>query len=212
MSDNLVNQPEDPEVEDWSRRQFLIGAGGALAVGAAALAVNSHIGRFFYNLSMPAVQKGLIHVHEADFYFLPNKMTWRVGDRITIKQHNESVSRYHEMQIGRGFDSVQTLLGTQRQQFKTDFWDGVHVTILDAHAVDNLVTHHAIVKCDVSPHPWLLTGPGLGNFSPTLEPGGWVMYEFTVPDKPGIWHYGCFVQGYIHYEEGMKGTIHILPA
>lgn len=199
-------------VQDWSRRKFLLGTGGALAVGAAALIGNSAIAKALHSVGQPAVDKGLVHVYEGDYYFAPDKMTWRVGDTITIKQWNQSDYRFHEMMIGRGFDSVNTLLGVQKQQFHTDFWDGVHVTIVDAHGVDNFTTNKAVVKVNpgIDTGDWLDTNPADGNFSPTLLPGGWIEYRFVVPNKKGTWHYGCFVQGFVHYEEGMHGTIEII--
>lgn len=202
----------DTDVQDWSRRKFLIGTGGVLAAGATALIANSSIANAVHRIGQPAVNTGLIHVYEGDYYFAPNKMTWRVGDLITIHQENQSEYRFHEMMIGRTFDSANGLLGNVKQQFHTDFWDGVQVTILDAHGVDNMTTNHAIVHSNVPSSPWLDTNPADGNFSPTLLPGGWVEYQFIVPNKPGTWYYGCFVQGFIHYEEGMRGTIEIVPA
>jgi len=206
-----IGQNRPDGVEDWSRRKFLIGTGGVLAVGAAALIGNSSIAKAVERVAQPPVNTGLVHVYEGDYYFAPNHMTWRIGDTITIKQWNQSDYRFHEMMIGRNFDSIPTLMGTQRQQFHTDFWDGVHVTIIDAHGADNWTTNHAIVKSNVPTGPWFDTNPADGNFSPTVVPGGWVEYQFVVPNKPGRWEYGCFVQGFIHYEEGMRGTIDIIP-
>lgn len=199
--------------QDWSRRKFLIGGGVALAAGAAALIGNSSIAKAVERIGQPAVNTGMVHVYEGDYYFAPDHMTWRVGDLITIHQENQSDYRFHEMMIGRTFDSVPTILGTQRQQFHTDFWDGVHVTILDANGVDNMTTNHAVVKANIPTKPWLDTNPADGNFSPTLLPHGWVEYQFRVPaNKVGKWQYGCFVQGFVHYEEGMHGTIDIINA
>lgn len=211
MSDNLQNNAPNPGVKDWSRRQFLIGAGGLLVVGAGALVANSSIVRTVKGIGGPKVNQGLVHVYEGDYYFAPGNMTWRVGDLITLHQENQSPYRWHEMQIGQGFDTVPTLLETQKQQFAKDFWDGVHVTILDAHGVDNFTTNKAIIKSNVYTGEWLDTNPADGNYSPTLLPGGWVEYQFVVPDKVGVWEYACFVQGFVHYQEGMRGTINILP-
>jgi plastocyanin len=207
-----TGQQEDGGVQDWSRRKFLLGTGGALAVGAAALIGNSAIAKALHSIGQPAIDKGLVHVYEGDYYFAPDHMTWKIGDTVTIKQWNQSDYRFHEMMIGRGFDSANTLLGVQRQQFHTDFWDGVHVTIVDAHGVDNFTTNKAVVKVNpgIDTGNWLDTNPADGNFSPTLLPGGWIEYRFVVPNKPGKWQYGCFVQGFIHYEEGMHGTIEIV--
>lgn len=211
MIDNPQNS-SDAGVKDWSRRQFLVGAGGLFVVGAGALVANTSIVRAVKSISQPKVDTGFIRVATGDYYFAPSHMTWRVGDLITLHQENQSPYRYHEMQIGRGFDTAPTLLEkNEKQQFATDFWDGVHVTILDQHGADNFTTNKAIIKLDTPAGPWLDTNQADGNFSPTLLPGGWVEYQFVVPDKPGVWEYACFVQGFIHYQEGMRGTINIIP-
>lgn len=211
MSEEVARTGEMPE--DWSKRQFLFGTGAAMVIGAVALFAGKPIVRAITDLGgPPPVSSGLVHVYEGDFYFIPNDMTWRVGDTVTIYQYNQSPYRFHEMQIGRGFNTEPTIFGPLKTQFAEDFWDGVPVTVLAAHAVDNFVTNKAIVKCNVNPHPWLLTQPGQGNFSPTLQPGGWIMYQFTVPNKPGQWQYACFVQGFIHDQEGMLANLTIQPA
>lgn len=212
MSDQQNNLPVNPEVPDWSRRQFLIGAGGITVVALGALFAKSPIAAAARALTGTPVSQGLTKVYAGDFYYIPNHMTWRVGDNISLLFTNESPNRFHEMMIGQGFDTTPSLTGDVKTQFHTDFWDGVHVTVADASSVDNLATNLAVVKCDVNPHPWLITAPGNGNFSPTLMPGGHILLNFTVPNKPGQWQYACFVQGFVHYRAGMRGTINILPA
>lgn len=217
MADNTTNH-SNPEKVDWSRRQFLLGTGGLAVVGLGALFAQSPIAqaaRAITGQSGTPVSSGLVHVYAGDFYYLPNHMTWQVGDQISLLFHNMSPNRYHEMMIGKGFQGqlMPTDLGMVKTQFATDFWDGVHVTIKQAQGVDNLATNKAIVKSDVHPDStWLITAPGNGNFSPTLMPGGSIQLDFTVPNKPGQWEYACFVQGFVHYRAGMRGTIDIIPA
>ncbi|MHB1627182.1 MAG: hypothetical protein ACYCVB_02220 [Bacilli bacterium] len=198
---------------NWSRRSFLIGTGGVLVATAAALFESTPIANAFSALGGLQVDSGMTKVYQQDYYFIPSQMTWRVGNPMVLHIHNLSPEHFHEMQIGRGgFDRDPNAFTDLRVQFKEDFWDGVHVTILEEHWVDNMATNRAIVKSLPKPGPWLLTGPGNGNFSPTLRPGGSISLQFTVPNKPGVWQYGCFVQGFIHYADGMRGTINILPA
>jgi len=211
MAENTMNHPNQEDV-NWSRRQFLIGTGGLAVVGIGALFGRSVIAQAARAITGTPVSSGLVHVYAGDFYYLPNIMTWRVGDQISLLFHNKSPNRFHEMMIGQGFDTTPSEFGPVNTQFHKDFWDGVNVTISEADGVDNLATNNAHVSSNVSPHPWLITAPGNGNFSPTLMPGGMIRFDFTVPNKPGIWHYGCFVQGYVHYRAGMQGTLTILPA
>ena len=212
MSDDLEKNKEPLVEREWSRREFLLGAGGLAVVGVGALFARSPIASAFQSLRPQTTDQGHVRLYQGDFYFDPNHMQWRVGDQITLHLMNTSPNRPHEMWIGRGFDTTPTEFGPIATGFHTDFWDGVHINILEAYHVSNWVTNKAIVTSQVSPTPWLVTGPGNGNFSPTLEPGGYVTWSFTVPNKPGRWMYGCFVQSFIHYVEGMRGTIDILPA
>ncbi|QQE77497.1 hypothetical protein [Alicyclobacillus sp. SO9] len=212
--DNLgIEPPNGDEQTDWSRRQFVLGVSGLAVAGAVGLFGRGVIARAAQSIGgQPPVEQGLIHVYQGDYYYVPNRMTWKVGDRVSILLHNTSPNRFHEMMIGRGFDTIPSPFGPVKTQFKEDFWDGVDVTISKADSVDNLAANKAHVTSLVKPHPWLITAPGNGNFSPTLDPGGTIQMDFTVPNKPGKWLYGCFVQGFRHYEAGMKGEINILKA
>lgn len=155
-----------------------------------------------------SVRQGTINVFQFDYGFQPRHLTWRVGERVTISLHNQSPSHFHEMVIGRGSDNTPSAFGPINTQFETDFWDGVHVTMSHVNKIDNFVPHKAIVTY-IGPKPEITSG---GDFSPTLQPGGSVDLTFTVPNKPGNWQYGCFVQQFMHYVAGMQGTITILPA
>lgn len=190
----------------WSKGLFITVMAVVFVVGTLVL-----FGRYWIAGALDRTQKsaaGTVHVFQFDYYYEPRHITWRVGDHVTIKLRNMSDTHWHEMVIGKGFDTVPSVFGAIPTQFATDFWDGVPVTISQAHHVDNLVLNKAVATF-VGPKPNVTTG---GDFSPTLQPGGSIDLSFTVPNKPGEWHYGCFVQQYMHYMAGMEGAITILPA
>jgi hypothetical protein len=199
------------EDEGWSRRQFLVATGAAFAAGAVALFGAQPAVDLARSIFGSPVSQGLINVYQFDFYFVPNYMTWRVGDPVTIYLRNMSAIRWHEMQIGRNPSTVETMLGKLTADgFQEDFWDGVPVVISDPYKIDNLAIGNAKATFTQPKSEYALV-PG-GPFSPTLQPGGHIKLSFHVPNKPGIWHYACFVQHQEHYRLGMRGTIRILPA
>lgn len=210
MADLPKETPEE-EATDWSRRQFLTVGGGALLAGAVALFGKPALVGAARSVFGSPVQSGLINVYAFDYYYVPNFMTWRVGDKVTLRFQNNSHTHFHEMQIGKHVNSgaKPSLFGPIPYHFGEDFMDGVHVTVSKPYKIDNLATGKAIVTYDAPKSLFNLT---TGHWSPTLEPGGSIDINFTVPNKPGTWHYGCFVQHYIHHLTGMKGTIQILPA
>ncbi len=193
---------------DWNKRIFLVVVSLALAAGAVALFLNGWIAAVWHSFFYRGAQQGAVYVYQFDYDYQPQSITWRVGDRVTIALRNMSDTHWHEMAIGQAFDNVPSMFGPIPTQFHRDFWDGVHVTISHAAHVDNLVLNNAIPTY-VGPKPNLASG---GDFSPTLKPRGSINLTFTVPNKPGVWRYGCFVQQYMHYTDGMKGTITILPS
>ncbi|PSR35967.1 MAG: hypothetical protein C7B44_11510, partial [Sulfobacillus thermosulfidooxidans] len=94
--------------------------------------------------------------------------------------------------------------------WQTDFWDGVPVTLSNPYNIDNFVPNKAIVTYEGPKYLYNIASGG--DFSPTLKPGGSLTLSFQVPNKPGLWDFGCFVQQYIHYRTGMRGKLMILPA
>lgn len=194
--------------DGWSKSALLVTLAAVLAVGLAGLYNHAAIARAMRSPLGLQNRPGVYHVFQYDYYFVPNHMTLRVGQRVTIALRNMSETHWHEMMIGQGQDTIPTAFGPMTTEFERDFWNGLHVTVSDAHHVDNLVTGTSIPTF-IGQKPPLATG---GDFSPTLEPGGSIDLTFTVPNKPGVWQYGCFVQQYIHYMAGMRGTIDILPA
>lgn len=180
---------ETPEELQWSRRQFIWGSAVAGAAGLVALFGKGTIANAARGIFGSPVSTGLVHVYQEDYYFVPNYMTWRVGDRMTLRLHNMSLTRYHEMQLGRDVSTENTVFGTLTADgFLKDFWEGVPVTASNPYLIDNFVTNKAIMTFEGPKSAYqLATG---GGFSPTLKPGGHIDLQFTVPDKPGIWHYG----------------------
>ncbi|PWI57819.1 hypothetical protein [Sulfoacidibacillus thermotolerans] len=193
---------------DWQPGVFFGVLALVLLIGVAVLFGRFWIAGIFQKAFDRVPTQGTVHVFQFDYAYEPRHITWRVGDRVTIALRNMSDTHWHEMVIGRGYDTVPSAFGAIATQFKTDFWDGVPVRISNAHHVDNLVLNKARATF-VGSKPNLATG---GDFSPTLQPGGSINLTFTVPNKPGEWQYGCFVQQYMHYVAGMNGTITILPA
>lgn len=209
LSNSPVSNPTPRRNPEWSKPLFAVVSIIAVVAGIVALFWQHQIGDAWWStFAARRAQTATTDVFQYDYGYAPRHITWRVGDRVTISLHNQSPTHWHEMMIGQGFDDTPYAIASLHTQFHRDFWNGVHVTVSHAYHVDNFVPGHAVVTY-VGPKPAVSSG---GNFSPTLEPGGRIDLTFTVPNKPGTWQYGCFVQQYIHYLAGMKGTITILPA
>jgi plastocyanin len=191
----------------WRASTFFIVFGCAFIVGLFALFWQKPVSEVAASVFGRKLDEPITRIYQFDYDYEPRHITWRVGDRVTIQLRNRSDTHWHEMVIGRGFDNTPSTFGPIATQFKEDFWDGVHVTFSHANHVDNLVVNKAIPTY-IGPKPNIETG---GDFSPTIQPKGGIDITFTVPNKPGKWYYGCFVQQYIHYLDGMRGTITILP-
>lgn len=209
MSNTPMPRPLPRRNPEWSKSLFAVVSILVVVIGIVALFWQRQIGDAWSRmLGTQHVQTGTTQIVQYDYGFHPRHITWRVGDRVTLSIHNQSPTHYHELMIGRRFDDTPYVFGPIHTQFDKDFWDGIHVTMSNAHKVDNFVPNKAIVTY-VGEKPFTTEG---GDFSPTLDPGGRVDLTFTVPNKPGTWYYGCFVQQFMHYLAGMQGTITILPA
>ena len=207
----IPGTPDAPE-PTWSRRQFLYGAGVLGAAGIVSLFGRVPIVDAARAVFGSPVLSGPIHVYQYDYYFIPNYMTWRVGDRMEVILHNQSPTHWHEWTIGRhpNTDVFQGFGRLTSDGWAIDFWNGVAVTLSDPVGIDNFVPNLAKVTY-IGPQSLYHIATG-GVFSPTLMPGGTIHLSFTVPDKPGLWYYGCFVQQFIHFRTGMRGVLNILPA
>jgi len=211
---SALTEPQAPKPpEAWSRRQFLLTAGGLFVFGATAVFGAQPAVKAWRSVFGSPVSSGLINVYQFDYYFVPNYMTWRVGDHNTIFLQNMSTTRWHEMQIGRHPSYVETQLGKLTADgFLEDFWKGVPVTLSDPYRIDNFTyadDQHPVYK-GAPKSDFVIVGGG--GFSPTLKPGGHIKIDFVVPDKPGLWEYACFVQHQAHFRLGMRGLLNILPA
>ena len=129
-----------------------------------------------------------------DYSYTPNKMTWHVGDTVEITLKNESTDKAHELLMGKDVnystdsfgkkyaDGWQTPLFTDASQVQ--FGEGGDIAELRADGPETVA----------------------------LQPkGGHVVYTFTVPDKVGTWHFGCFEENGSHFSDhNMEGTIEIV--
>jgi hypothetical protein len=158
------------------------------------------------------VSSGKINLYQFDYYYVPNYMTWRVGDKMEIHLQNQSHTHWHEWTIGRhlNMDFFQAFGELTADAWAIDFWKDVDVTLSDPYKIDNFVPNTAHVTYVGPKGPYQIQLGG--DFSPTIQPNGSINMSFTVPNKPGIWYFGCFVQEFIHYRDGMQGIINILPA
>lgn len=204
----------DPQAQEptWSRRQLLVGTAGLAVAGAMALFGKKFLVNLARNIVGSPVSSGKIYLYQFDYYFVPNYMTWRVGDHVEVVLQNQSPTHWHEWAMGRQVnqENFQGFGELPADAWRIDFWDGVKVTLSDPYKIDNFVPHKALVTYVGPKGPYQISDGG--DFSPTLQPGGSLHLSFTVPDKPGIWYYGCFVQQFIHYRTGMRGIVNILPA
>lgn len=208
-----MERPEGPDGEPrlWSRKQLLAASGGLFVAGAASLFAAPQLVAAARSVFGSPVDHGVVDVYQYDYFFVPNYMTWRVGTPMTIHLQNMSTQRWHEWVVGRTLNLENTEVGVQTADgFANDFWDGEHFTLSDVYRMDNFVPNKALVTYVGDKSAYNISGGG--DTSPTLMPGGHVNISFTVPNKPGIWHYGCFVQNQEHWRLGMRGTINILPA
>lgn len=208
MEQDNQTMPAEPT---WSRRQLITGLTGLGVAGAVTMFAKRPIVTAARNIFGSPISSGVIHVYALDFYYVPNYMTWRVGDKMEVVFHNQSRAHWHEWTIGRPMPNMEYFQGfgvLNRDGWVHDFWDGVAVTLSDPIAVDNFVPHKAKVTYVGPKGPYQIASGG--DFSPTLQPGGSIHLSFTVPNKPGIWHFGCFVQEFIHWRTGMRGVINIV--
>lgn len=157
-----------------------------------------------------------------DYGFTPERMAWRVGERVTLTFVNDSSGvpgKQHELMMGRGPVVEDTVFGPHVMGgFGTDFFEGVDVALLEAEGVSMLMPGDAFVsgldKIDMSGMDMGAAG-GHGEtaqFMLMLDPGGRATIRFAVPDKPGRWELGCFQQSGQHYTNGMRGVVTVAGA
>jgi plastocyanin len=167
----------------------------------------------------PAEGNGKYTIVMTDYRFAPDKMTWRVGQRVTITLINKSESippKPHEFMVGRVNRTDDTIFGVRYEDgYKTPFFDGVKIKLISGSGLTMLMAGKAIFT-GISPKSVIAPGPmgpmeEMTGFMPLLGEPSQLTFSFIVPDKPGQWTYGCFQQSGEHFANGMKGTITILP-
>lgn len=131
-------------------------------------------------------------IEEFNYRFVPSHLVWHVGEKVSLTIINRSQSAppiAHQFSVGRsletranGFPEQPLAVG-----WKDNFFDGVPITI----------------NGQTAPIP---------TFSVSLQGGQDFHFNFVVPNKPGKWDYGCFLQTGQHFMNGMRGTLEVLPA
>jgi plastocyanin len=193
-----------------------IGWGRSLAASGLAFAVLAAVaGLWIAGRPSRALAPGPggVALSGFDYGFSPGRITWRVGERVTLTFTNDSSGvpgKRHELMMGRGPATEDTVFGPRfAGGFVTDFFRGVDVEVLQAEKLSMLMPGDARVSGND------MTGMQMGGvaqeaapgFMVMLQPGGQVTIRFVVPDRPGRWEFGCFQQSGQHYENGMKGSV-----
>lgn len=176
-----------------------VGKGTAVLVSAAVCAgVIFGALQWEHHIALPeraGQMIGGVHhytIDEFNYYYVPGHLIWHVGEKVALTIINRSQSApsiAHQFSIGRnlatrnnGFPKSQALA----VGWKDNFFDGVPITS----------------GGQTEPIP---------AFSVSLNGGQSFTFSFVVPNKPGHWTYGCFLQTGQHYMNGMSGAIDVLP-
>lgn len=193
---------------------------GVSAIVLALLAVAAAI--WVTGRPSSAYAPGGIALSGSDYGFSPERMTWRVGERVTLTLVNDSSGvpgKKHELMMGRGPVAEDTVFGPRVVGgFERDFFEGVDVELLEAKRVSMLMPGDAFVSgldlIDVSGMEMgeMEVHGGAPQFMVLLDPGGRATISFRVPDKPGRWEFGCFQQSGQHYTNGMRGEVTVARA
>lgn len=209
-----VDDASPPQPVSWGRSL------GVSAVVLALLAVAAAV----WVTGRPSVAYAPdgVALSGSDYGFSPERMTWRVGERVTLTFVNDSSGvpgKKHELMMGRGPVAEDTVFGPHVVGgFESDFFEGVDVELLEANGVSMLMPGDAFVsgldKVDMSGMEMGEMGEhgGAPQFMLLLDPGGRTTISFLVPDKPGRWEFGCFQQSGQHYTNGMRGEVTVAQA
>ncbi len=194
--------------------------GRALALSAAALAVLAVLAGLWRatTRSTPAYTHGpgRVVVGGTDYAFSPSRISWRVGQRVTLTFENDSDGRPgkdHELMLGRGPVEEETAFGTRQPGgYETDFFESVEVELVHSRRLAMLMPGDALVSgLSMEAMSGMDMGEAghaaEGGFMLLVQPGGTATISFVVPDKPGRWQLGCFQQSGQHYLNGMKGWV-----
>jgi len=156
-----------------------------------------------------------------DYAFSPDRLTWQVGQRVTLSVVNRSQSnppRAHELMFGRRPIEVSGPFGLgPGDGFEDPLLGGVAIELLGGGGLTTLMTPGSELS-GVDPASLLAPGSGgqmpprMDQFMGVLPPAASLTFSFVVPDRPGEWEFGCFAQDGQHYLNGMRGTVTIVPA
>ncbi|WP_038090554.1 hypothetical protein [Acidihalobacter prosperus] len=132
-------------------------------------------------------------IDEHNFYYEPGHLTWHVGEKVELTLMNVNhgqPGQNHQWNMGRDLRTSATGFKQHREPdgWKTGFFAGVTIHTKSGD--------EKIQK----------------DFSVSLTPGQHFTFRFTVPDKPGKWTYGCFLQNGQHFLDGMQGTVDVVAA
>lgn len=181
---------------------LILGAVVWSAVGAAALAGKET------TLSM------------TDYAFSPSNLTWRAGERVTLRVVNDSAAspaKEHELMFGRDARSEPDPFGRllPGDGFETPLLEGVAIELESGSGLNMLMAPGSQLT-GVDPQSVVEGGAMememMDQFMAVFGGDGTLTMSFVVPDRPGEWEFGCFAQGGQHYLNGMRGTVTILPA
>lgn len=192
-----------------------VGWGRSLAVSAAVFALLAAVATLWIATRPSAAYvPGGVALSGFDYGFSPDRMSWRVGDRVTLTFTNDSSGipgKQHELMMGRGPIAEETVFGPHVVGgFETDFFEGVEINVLEAEGLSMMMPGDALVSgmdmpgMDMSQ---MAEHGGAPQFMLLLDPGGRATIRFVVPNKPGRWELGCFQQTGQHYLNGMHGEV-----
>jgi uncharacterized cupredoxin-like copper-binding protein len=124
-----------------------------------------------------------IEIHLSEFAFDPNLITFPAGAEVHLILINDGALE-HELLIGRnpGDGYEVDLFDHDPNNVEASGGEGFHVRSDEEIAEE--------------------------GYHVELEPGASGTLIFTVPEsKIGEWEMGCFLDGGVHYESGMHGTV-----
>lgn len=132
-----------------------------------------------------------VTVKESNYQYSPAHLTWTVGEkvRLTLKNTSDQPSAVHGFVLGKGVEKKSGSAKGHPAGWKTYLFSS-----------DGKVAWGEGKKI-------ALLQPGTTPDRVVLKPGGQVVMQFVVPNKPGTWHFASFQKN--DYQNGMKGTVTI---
>lgn len=188
-----------------------------MVLGSAVIALLLGAGSFAWSNAQRTAPPGDYVIHMVDYAYEPNNMVWKVGQKVTVTLINDSQShppKPHEWMVGRDANSEDTVFGkVPADGFGTAFFDGVDINIDDGANLLMLMPGNS--KLTGKPAMSVLAKGAMNmsqgeSFMPVMGPQGRLTISFTVPDKPGVWEFGCFQQSGQHFLNGMRGKVNVV--